>query len=748
MIGSGGGFCQTTRRPAWRDMTRSASSGKIRGMSKRRKAAAEESLPKAAAPAPAPRPADHWPLTAALLLVLLFHLPALFTPFQFDDFHHLARNPALSSLRGIGRLWTDPKTYTAVPGAAGLYRPLLMTSHALTVAGFGRGPFGFHLVNLCLHLLNVGLAFSLFRRWGAGGWAAALAAAFFGLLAANQETVAYAAARSTLLAGAFGLGAALLAEEPANARRAAAAGLCLLLGLLSKEIAAVVPAFLLARDLTVGGPGALRRRWPYYAAALAALAVYAAARLALLPALPPTYTGRSGYFFGQGRVIIYYLIKSLLPWRLTIYPGIPVSGGTAVDLLAWAALLVPTAAVLVYRRRLGLAGLGWLWFLAGFAVTSSIFPLLLTSSLERVYLPSIGLAAIGLEVWRRTFAGGRRQRTAAALVAGVVLLNGAATAGLYSKWHSPLALWRRAAQTAPQTGLPWLWLGQTEMEAERYRPAEIDLIRALKLEPRDAYTQMAVANLYLLTGRVAQARSIWAGALQPGGPREAQQLDALVGLAGLDLAGGRLEQALARAQEALKDFPDSPDALFIAGAAAARLGDDARGQEYLTRALELSPGDPAVSSELGLLLLRQGQFDRAEDLLRAAEAGGADDANTLAGLGIVAMQKMRLTDARNKFERSLAKDPKNFLALLGLALHSAGAGDFAQALDYADRAAAVDPESGQLHDLRARIRLDLAARATGDERKRTLDLARPDVEWLAEHGAPDRKQQWLGLAGQ
>lgn len=687
-------------------------------------------------------------MVAALAAVLVFHLPALLAPFQYDDFHHLADNPAIVGLAGIPQLWADPNTYSAIPGAAGLYRPLLMTSHALTVAFFGRGPFGFHLVNLLLHLLNVGLVYSLFRKWGASSRAAAMAAAFFGLAAVNQETVAYAAARSTLLASAFGLAAVRIAEGKASGIRAAACGLCLLLALWSKEIAAVVPAFLAIRDLTVGKPGAFRERAPYYAAAMAALAVYMTARLSMVPALPETYTGRWGYFGGQGRVIVYYLAKSLWPVGLTIYRGLPVSGGAALDLLGWVALLAPAAAALWFRKRLGLAGLGWLWFLAGFAVTSSVFPLILTSSLERVYLPSLGLAAIGLEVWRRGFADTGRSRTGAGLFAAVVLLNGLVTFGLHREWTSAEAMWRRAVRTAPDAGMTWLWLGRTEVEAGLLDRAESRLRRALALEPDDAYTQMAMADLLQRTGREEGARSIWSRALRSGGPGEALQLESLLGLAGLDLNAGRLEEARIKALRALEYYPDSPDANFIAGAIASRMGDLIAAESLLRRALELSPGHPRVSSELGRVMLRKGKIDRARDLLRAAEAGGADDADTLAGLGIVAMNDQRIEDAGEKFRRALEKDPKNHFALMGSALLAAGGGRFEEALGFADQAVNLNPESVELRELRARFRLD-QARATkdGEERTRILEQARPDVDWLEAKGMNERKKQWLELAG-
>ncbi len=178
-----------------------------------------------------------------LALVAAAYAPALSGGFVWDDHALVEENPKVRALSApwawLGSdYWALPLGPTKQVNA--YYRPLTGYSFSLDYALGHGAPWPFHLTNLLVHLLGVGLLFGLARRLGASAPAAALAAALHGLFPRGTEAVAWISGRTDALAGTLVLGALFVeAGGPGRlARRGAVAGL-LLLALLSKEVALV-----------------------------------------------------------------------------------------------------------------------------------------------------------------------------------------------------------------------------------------------------------------------------------------------------------------------------------------------------------------------------------------------------------------------------------------------------------------------------------------------------------------------------
>src|SRR3990172_13428833 len=67
----------------------------------------------------------------------------------------------LKNLSNIGLLFSRPDFLTPI-----FYRPVLGLSFMLDAQGSGSSPFGYHLTNVCIHLINACLVFALFMRLG------------------------------------------------------------------------------------------------------------------------------------------------------------------------------------------------------------------------------------------------------------------------------------------------------------------------------------------------------------------------------------------------------------------------------------------------------------------------------------------------------------------------------------------------------------------------------------------------------
>ena len=200
----------------------------------------------------------------------------------FDNSPVILNDPRvhLATWHNAGEILSGDYWYTK--SVSGLYRPLTTFSYLLNYAVLGNGPrpAGYHAINLALHLANIALVYALgMLVFGQIDLAWALAA-LWGLHPLLTESVTNIVGRADLLA-AFGVLAGLLCyvRSGSASGRAKTAWLAAMVGaqtvgLFSKESAAVLPGVLLLYDLTLSEPGRWRGRLPAYAALLLPFAAF------------------------------------------------------------------------------------------------------------------------------------------------------------------------------------------------------------------------------------------------------------------------------------------------------------------------------------------------------------------------------------------------------------------------------------------------------------------------------------------
>ncbi|ALN62879.1 putative membrane protein [Lysobacter antibioticus] len=359
-------------------------------------------------------------LKMALYLVFaatfLIYSVGLTGPFLFDDNFNLA--PLKPWLAGeIG--WQEA-VFGNISGPLG--RPVSMASFLFSAWAGGSYAYHFKLGNLLVHLACGVLCFALLRRlmsrdsrlqhWA---WPAAAAATTVWLIhPLHVSTVLYVVQRMAQLSTLFVL-ASLLAYVAGRvrlergARAPAIAWLFLampalwLLGLLSKENAAVASALCLVIEVAYFSRNQATRRvlTGFYSLTLALPALGALAVLLLRPDLL-----LAGYeirdfdmlerLLSQSRALMSYLGMLLFPRsaELGLYTdGFAASAGLLspiTTLLSILALIAVSGIVIVLRRTSPSLFAGWFFFLAAHAVESSILPLELYYE-HRNYLPAIGL---------------------------------------------------------------------------------------------------------------------------------------------------------------------------------------------------------------------------------------------------------------------------------------------------------------------------------------------------------------------
>lgn len=412
-------------------------------------------------------------LIAAALLAFGLSLGGVF---HFDDYE-LFNNAAITSLTAT--------------------RPLTNLTFRLNQLAGGAQPFGYHFVNLWLHIGAVLLLHSALRRIMPGA-AALTAASIFAIHPVQAEAVNYIFARGTLLAALFC--AASLRSWLAGKHWWAAAWVAA--ALLSKEEAVAFPLFLLLLHLSVSrNPRELRAIGLMVLMSIAAgvRAMAAAAALQYSAAGVHSHYSSAAYFSFQGLSILRYTGHLLVPWGFSIDPAVPATG-LPLRLLAWVlvAMLVLLSARWFTKARAGL------WIIGGLLLllpSSSIFPADDLIADRRMYLPMLAFSsAAGLLLLRLD----RR------ILAALMLVWIAISARECYVWNSEKRLWTEAANAAPDKARPLLQLA-------RLADSPLESLRLLAGAQNKAPNDPAIASeqgrMYLTLGRPAEALAAFGRAL-------------------------------------------------------------------------------------------------------------------------------------------------------------------------------------------------------------------------------------------
>jgi len=154
---------------------------------------------------------------------------------------------------------------------------------------------------------------------------------------------------------------------------------------------------------------------------------------------------------------------------------------------------------------------------------------------------------------------------------------------------------------------------------------------------------------------------------------------------------GRLDQAAALYARVLEAAPDHPDALNLAGVAAAQAEAFVRAEALIRRAVALAPGIAQFHNNLGLALKSQGRTADAVAAFENAVALDAGNAEALCNLGVVLYARGERDSAAARLEAALAAAPNAPMAHALLAGLLFDRGRLADAERHLRRAAALSP---------------------------------------------------------
>ena len=369
-------------------------------------------------------------------------------------------------------------------------RQLTFLSFYLNYQIGGEDAFGFHVVNLAIHLANAYLLFYLLLPM-VGSWMAGVAALIFLAHPIQVESVVYVYQRSTLLGTCFGLMGLIVMtgrarKDPGpiashgaefSRTRMFLAGVLFLLAFEGKETALALPLLIV---LFVGLNSRLAR-W-----IISTVALMSIAALAILARLGEETVGVGtldevgpwSYFLTEIRVFYTYLRLLVVPYPQSLEYDfqvvrsvfqLPVLGG-----LAGLGLLVAVSVWLLRHPRYHWAGIGGLSFFILLAPTSSVIPSLDFAFEHRLYMPMLGFSVFA------AFCLSRLKRKNVA-VGVIVFLLGSLTLDRGRVWASEVTLWEDTVLKAPGKARAWFNLGGAHLASNPLRAREA-FLKAIELE--------------------------------------------------------------------------------------------------------------------------------------------------------------------------------------------------------------------------------------------------------------------------
>jgi tetratricopeptide (TPR) repeat protein len=582
------------------------------------------------------------PLTALLLIGLiaaLIYSNTFSASFHFDDVPNITDNPRIKHIAH----------YLDFSGS----RYFGFLSFALNYHFGGLSLFGFHLVNLLIHITNGVLVYWLIRLLfqsprlspnpafaPAAPVIALCTALLFVVHPVQTQAVTYIVQRFASLATLFYLLTVVCylrwrLNPPDKNRRHlwyAAAFLATIMAMKTKEITFTLPFMLLLVEFVAFGPPG-RKQWigliPFFLT---------------LPVIPLSRPGAMGegevglarqtmdisrmdYLFTEFRVIVTYLRVLVLPVNQNLDYNYPVSHSLfepAVFLsFLFLAALGATAIFLLFSSRcetdprLRLIGFGILWFFLTLAIESSIIPIRDVIFEHRLYLPSVGF---WLAATTALFGFFPRWRVPVAIGVGIlIVLFSIATYQRNRIWQDEFSLWSDVVKKRPNKvrgylslGVAYKAIGQIDQAIQEYKTAI-----ALQPDFADAHNNLGVAYKEM----------------------------------------GKYDDAIAEYKTALSIDPGLAMAHNNLGETLDKLGRIPEAFVEIQKAAQLNPDDALIHYNLGNIYREAGQFDKAIQEFKTASILNPDHFDAYNNLGLGYYIQGKLPEALLALKRAVQIKP-------------------------------------------------------------------------------------------
>jgi tetratricopeptide (TPR) repeat protein len=525
-------------------------------------------------------------------------------------------------------------TIFQTPEVVGLYHPLTLISLAIDYHFWETDPYGFHLTNLIIHLVNTLLVFVLFRRVKASILVAGLVALLFGMHPMHVESVAWISARKDVLYTFFFLISILtyLRSTASPGLRqilwltASLAACCL--SLLSKNIAFTLPFVLFLFDYLEGRKISLRsslNKVPFIVLAVIAMVVAQSGQVESDSMRSISSVDFSQTIFYGMYNSIFYIFKAIVPINLAAFHPFPMEGDSlSLQYLAVIPFLGLLFALYISYKRSRKLFFGLLFFLITIAPLLQIIPFGKALSSERyTYVPYIGLfyiLAIFVESKLLSDKKWMKYLVLSGTVIWLIFLT-IQTRKQSTAWENGETLWTQVIDQYPNSNWAYMSRGLYYAEQDETSLALEDLNQSIEIEP---FAQALYERGILIeVGDPEGALRDYYHSIE----LDSTYAKSHVNIGVIHGRNNELDKAINSFEAAIRNDEDYSFAYFNCATALKVTGNQAKALKYYSKAISIEPKNVRYITFRGVLLLDMAKYEKAvEDFTRAIELdpNGAD----------------------------------------------------------------------------------------------------------------------------
>ena len=662
-----------------------------------------------------------WPAWIVLLFFIVgfvIYSNTLESHFQLDDFVRIKNNPDIR----ITELSATNVLKAAFGQKSAKARPVGNISFALNYYFHGFDVWGYHVVNIIIHILTGIVLYAFFKTTLSlpsvklpdhQAHVIALLAAMLWLVHPIQtQSVTYVVQRLNSLSALFYLLSLWLYTKGRITERTetkwrwfACAGLSWVLALGCKQIAATQPFFVFLyewyffQDCSTDW---LKRNLKYVFLLLFLFSVVALLYLGLKPVEKMeaigdyarkefTYTQR---VLTQPRVVIYYLSLIFFPHpsRLNLDHDFPLSHSlidpvsTSISVVVIFSLLA-LAFILAKRERM--ISFCILWFFGNLVIESSIIPLAIFFE-HRNYLPSMMVCLIPVLLVFRYL---KMEWLKIGLLSAVIIILAVWTYQRNDVWKSPLAMWTDVVKKSPNKER-----GHTNLGLALAKQGELDEAikhyhKALLINPDyvEAYNNLGATLVRI--GHIDEAIEQYKKALKI----NPYFVDAYNNFGAALGKLGNIADAIEYYKKALQIDPLFVKAYNNLGSALAKIGNTDEAIVHYQKALQIDPLFVEVYNNYGVLLNDRGETNQAIEQYNKALQIKPDFVKAHKNLGFVLAKQGKVDAAIEHYQKALQFEPDNAEILFNMGDALTRQGKVEQAINNLKKALKINPDYAEAH---------------------------------------------------
>ncbi len=447
------------------------------------------------------------------------YINALSNDFVFDDDSVVLGDPSITDISNIPRYFTGQEGFHKVIGR--YYRPVVSASYAIDYVLWDLKPFGFHLTNIIIHVINSLLFFKLLllmfgiesvKTQESRLYAVIFGGLIFAVHPIHTEAVTWVSGRTDSLSFTFFIASFIYYLKYSKEQKSLNFFMVIFffaLSLLAKEMAITLPAVILLYDIALNkglSKKLIRGKLLIYVSLAAVSVLYLFLRWLILKDIPQ----RESYFYFYGKDTLTAILTMLqtmpLYFRLMVVPVdliyhyngyLPYQNSFSSVYIITAIifiLIMITAAIYLFKK-LPLVSYSILFFLITLLPVINILPTMNFMAERFLYIPSAALSFV-IAVLVSKFYSDKLKSALVFTVVVVIIAFSYLTFARNMDWKDNNTLFLSAE--GKQGTILYVNIGNIYANRQEYDKAEILYRKAIDLKGETLLANTNLGKIFLI----------------------------------------------------------------------------------------------------------------------------------------------------------------------------------------------------------------------------------------------------------